>query len=770
MASMVLGFVGNALGGPIGGFIGSTIGSWIDGALFPQKQEGPRLEDLSVTTSTLGVPIPRLYGPENRVATNVIWSTPLKETAHKEGGKGGPSVEITTYTYSVSVALLISGRRIQGVKKIWANSKVIFGGEGNLLEAFASVFGKGANGALFEEVRVYKGTDDQMPDPLIQAEEGADNTPAYRGRAYVVIEDLQLADFGNRIPNFEVLCVADEEITVGDIAGDILDQSGIDVSLSSLGVRDQVRGFVLGRPVTGSGALQPLSIAFNFDIAEVWGSLRLQPRDKPPAGTIRSDFLAVRDQSEGAIPDRLAWTRMRETNLPKSSAITYFDSERDYQNNTQRARRRAGSAENEVNSEVAIVLDADHAQRTADRLLWEAWTSRESAIARADQRYISVEPGRTYLFETAAGWEPLRILRKSRGVNGLIELELRRDRAEVFRSTNRGASVPVPVNELRLPGETVVQLIDTPMLTDKQDDTGFYVAMMGLGNGWRGANLLRSPDGGGSFENVLASGKRTVMATAGAFGPSQDATWDNATVIEATVLRPGDAFESVTDEQALAGRNAIWVGPADGQGGEVIYFADALETSPGVFQLTRLLRGRKGTNIPDWMDHPAGQRVVLLAEGLIETVDFGPADIGKVRAYQAVSLLLDPADSNVFEFTNGGARQRPLSPTLPQADILDSGDIAVRWVRRSRLTAPGLGNGAVLLGEEAEAYMVEVERLGAVVRQEFVTADAWTYGAAEQAADGWGPGDAIQLLVYQMTNATPSPAGFGFPLEILVQT
>ena len=46
----------------------------------------------------------------------------------------------------------------------------------------------------------------QTPDPLIVAKEGADNAPAYRGLAYVVFEDMPLADFGNRMPqlSFEV--------------------------------------------------------------------------------------------------------------------------------------------------------------------------------------------------------------------------------------------------------------------------------------------------------------------------------------------------------------------------------------------------------------------------------------------------------------------------------------------------------------------------------------------------------------------------------------
>ena len=46
-----------------------------------------------------------------------------------------------------------------------------------------------------------------MPDPKIEAVEGSGNAPAYRGIAYVVLEDLPLGQFGNRIPqfSFEVL-------------------------------------------------------------------------------------------------------------------------------------------------------------------------------------------------------------------------------------------------------------------------------------------------------------------------------------------------------------------------------------------------------------------------------------------------------------------------------------------------------------------------------------------------------------------------------------
>ena len=56
--------------------------------------------------------------------------------------------------------------------------------------------------AIAITMRVYTGTRDQLPDPKIEAVEGAGTVPAYRGTAYVVIEDLELGRFGNRVPQF----------------------------------------------------------------------------------------------------------------------------------------------------------------------------------------------------------------------------------------------------------------------------------------------------------------------------------------------------------------------------------------------------------------------------------------------------------------------------------------------------------------------------------------------------------------------------------------
>ena len=73
----------------------ASIGSAIGGALVPPKGptlKGPRLEDLTVQTSTYGAVIPRAYG-NVRINGNILWleNNALKETVTKKksGGKGG---------------------------------------------------------------------------------------------------------------------------------------------------------------------------------------------------------------------------------------------------------------------------------------------------------------------------------------------------------------------------------------------------------------------------------------------------------------------------------------------------------------------------------------------------------------------------------------------------------------------------------------------------------------------------------------------------------
>ena len=191
MATIVLQAVGAAVGGifgPVGAAIGAGLGAMggyaIDNALISSTRhvEGARLNGGRVATAEEGAALPFVYGTV-RVSGTLIWATRFEEqkTTERQGGKGGPKV--TSYSYYGNAAYAVSEGSIAGIRRIWAD-----GQELDLTEI---------------EMRVYRGTDTQAPDPLIEAKQGAGNAPAYRGTAYVVFERIPLDRFGNRLPQFQ---------------------------------------------------------------------------------------------------------------------------------------------------------------------------------------------------------------------------------------------------------------------------------------------------------------------------------------------------------------------------------------------------------------------------------------------------------------------------------------------------------------------------------------------------------------------------------------
>lgn len=184
-------------GDALGAALGSSLGRAVDNALAGPIGEVGRLDGLSVMESREGAGIPRVYG-RYRIGGQVIWATHLKEASRDRsvGGKGGPSV--TEYSYTISFAVGLCEGEISGLERIWANGEPL---------SLADV-----------NYRLYRGSEDQLADPLIEASEGV--APAYRGLAYIVFEDLPLDAYGARLPqlSFEVTPpVAGSKRSLGDV-------------------------------------------------------------------------------------------------------------------------------------------------------------------------------------------------------------------------------------------------------------------------------------------------------------------------------------------------------------------------------------------------------------------------------------------------------------------------------------------------------------------------------------------------------------------------
>lgn len=196
MATILLQAAGAALGsvfGPVGAVLGRAVGalagSVIDRSIINGMTtvSGARLGDARIPGAEDGTAITRAYGTV-RIGGTLIWATRFEEEVRveRQGGKAsGPRVE--TFRYYANFALGICEGEIACVRRVWA--------DGRELDLTGI------------EMRLYRGTGDQLPDPLIEAKQGVGKVPAYRRLAYAVFERLPLHNYGNRIPviQFEVL-------------------------------------------------------------------------------------------------------------------------------------------------------------------------------------------------------------------------------------------------------------------------------------------------------------------------------------------------------------------------------------------------------------------------------------------------------------------------------------------------------------------------------------------------------------------------------------
>lgn len=177
-----IGFLGGRIAGAgLGAALGSVAGAAIDARLAPPV-ETRRVGALHVTESREGASVPVVYG-RCRVGGQVIWAARFSENRTVRGGKGGQRV--AQYAYTLSFAVGLCAGEITQVTRCWANGEPFDLSKVNW--------------------RLYRGTEDQAPDPLIVAVEGA--APAYRGLAYIVFEDMPVDQFGARMPqlSFEVV-------------------------------------------------------------------------------------------------------------------------------------------------------------------------------------------------------------------------------------------------------------------------------------------------------------------------------------------------------------------------------------------------------------------------------------------------------------------------------------------------------------------------------------------------------------------------------------
>ena len=289
-------------------------------------------------------------------------------------------------------------------------------------------------------------------------------------------------------------------------------------------------------------------------------------------------------------------------------------------------------------------------------------------------------------------------------------------------------------------------MLDIPLLADTDSNTnliGYYAGMGSLIANWSGAALYDSSDQVSWTSEVGSSKAIQYGTTTTVLAAPTRSPWIWDTVNTVTVKMALGTLGGNTDLNVLNGANQIIVGQ------EMIQFAYAALNADGSYTLSRLLRGRRGT---EWAigTHAIGELVVLPANLVHEPLPV--ADLNKLRYYQAVTVGQVLGTGTVTSLSDTGAELKPYAPGHVKGVRDGSQNLTLTWTRRTRLGWASLSQDPVPLSEDSELYSVDILNGATVVRTiNGITSPTTTYTAAQQTADFGSPQSSVSVNVYQIS-------------------
>ena len=668
MATMIFSAIGTLIGGPLGGAIGAFVGEQVDNSLFGGSIQGPRLNDLTVTTSSYGSPVPQHFG-RMRVAGSIIWATDLVEHGKSQGGKGSPSV--TTYSYTSSFAVALSSRVLQGVGRIWADGTLLRGAAGDL--------------KVGGTMRFYDGSHGQPQDSLIASDKGAALCPAFRGTAYVVFENLDLSNFGNRIPALTFEVFADNgPLTLQPLF------DGLPRRVAAAVPLDGIAGY--SSEGTYKATLGKFQAVFPMSCDADGTALTIAP----DAGQVAPVMLAEPAVSEtpGDVGGKSGLTRKRAP-LPVDPPLIlrYYDRDLDYQPGSQRAFGRATAGQPRTVQLPATLAAADAFALTSKAAQRAAW-ARETVQWRSATLDPAVVPGILVSVPGHAGtWRVTEWEWQAHGVQ--LTLERIAPASETTAIASDGGAARVAAD---LPvGATALVAFELPFqATGGSGVPQVFAAASSAGAGWAGAGLYLADGSGTLTPTGTTDRQRAIIGSAtNALPPASPLVFDRSSHVTVQLIGSDMALTSASADQLIAGANRALLGR------ELIQFTDAVPGGAGVWTLSGLLRGRGATE--GAIDgHVAGEPFVLIDSGA--TAVTLPAGIP--GGISIAALGLSDAGPVTSAIVNAGLSLTPPAPVRLTAVAHADGSVTLNWTRRARGIWPWSDGVDVPLVEETESWRI----------------------------------------------------------------
>lgn len=529
-------------------------------------------------------------------------------------------------------------------------------------------------------------------------------------------------------------------LALGQLIENLCASYGIE-GVDAGGVEGLVTGFQLERVMSVRDALEDIMRVYGIDAVESGGTIRFFKRSSAAVVSVSTDQLA----ETAADQPLYALTRAQETELPQRLKLAYIEASLDYRVAAVEAQQSGGSSRRDLLIELPAAVSQADALKRAEVSLQESWSAREAAELALPPSFLALEPGDVVELALAQGVLRIRLEEISDGM-------FRKIRGRSF-----DAAVLTPADapqrgegtgSATIYGKPSAVILDLPMAADGVIAHAPWLAATAMP--WPGALAVNRRSGAAAFSfNRLIEQRATMgfLTAPVVAGPLH--VFDRGCVIDVQ-LTAGE-LSSVSVEDILQGSNVAAIGSME-TGWEIIQFANAVLTGPRRYRLSLLLRGRSGSEPEMAALRPAGQRFVLLDEAVVQPVlSVGLAGLPQEWRIGPPQYDLSRGQT-VLNHASRKLGLRPLSPCHARARRSGS-DVLFSWIRRSRFDTDGWEAGDVPLGEETEAYRLEILNGASVVRGVNVSTPQYLYTATQIAADFGVAPSSLSLRLQQLSTA-----------------
>ena len=484
------------------------------------------------------------------------------------------------------------------------------------------------------------------------------------------------------------LIIEDELMSwsLGNLIIDLCFSTGLDPDMFDVGsLEGRVRGLLASNSNSAISLISTLSQSHLFDVSNYGGVVHFIPRGGEITKVVSLDDLVDSKTKEKR-------TRNDAIEVPLTLQLEYFDIDGGLNPDIQVSERSIDSrAKGVTKIETTELLTADEAARSA------AITHK---IAVEEQRgTFEFELSRKHIDVVCADvieidGERMRITECVVGSSSQ-EYVASYDRKSAYSSVVKGvpAQSPTPPPD-KVIGESIVELMDIPIISDQDDYLGFYLVAERTTPAWEGVGIEVSIDGGQSYFDEISIGSEGVVGYLTApVGNHPHWYQDMNNSISLLLEDTRDVIEQYTHRDALNRRGLILVG------NEIMNFEVAEDVDgEGSWVLTKLLRGRKGTTATS---HEVGERVVFLEYGSVEMEETSLVDVGRVYTLRITSY--NTSESYTKTFTYNGKSQVERAPARLSVRR-DGSDMIISWIGVGKLG----GGGRVAMGAYFSGYKVTV--------------------------------------------------------------